>query len=110
MKEVVKKEIIKWLDARIIYSDSDCVSPVHCVSKKRGMTVVENTKNELIPTRTVTGWKIFMNYRKFNKATKNDHLPLSFIHQISSSKITNSFVIPKHTLSLIYCGNFKNFI
>ncbi|KAL5558579.1 hypothetical protein UlMin_034790 [Ulmus minor] len=56
MKEVVKKEIIKWLDAGIIYpiSDSSWVSPIQCVPKKGGMTVVENTKNELIPTRVVT--------------------------------------------------------
>ncbi|KAL5570702.1 hypothetical protein UlMin_020299 [Ulmus minor] len=55
MKEVVKKEIIKWLDAGIIYpiSDSSWVSPVQCVPKKGGMTVVENAKNELIPTRIV---------------------------------------------------------
>ncbi|KAL5560425.1 hypothetical protein UlMin_036636 [Ulmus minor] len=55
MKEVVKKEIIKWLDAGIIYpiSDSSWVSPVQCVPKKGGMTVVENAKNELIPTRVI---------------------------------------------------------
>ena len=52
MKEVVKKEIIKWLDAEIIYPilDSSWVSPVQCVPKKGGMTVVENENNELIPT------------------------------------------------------------
>ena len=57
-KEVVKKEIIKLLDARIIYpiEDSPWVSPVHCVPKKGGMTVVTNERNELVPTRTVTGW------------------------------------------------------
>lgn len=57
MKEVLRKEIIKWLDARIIYliSDSDWVSPVQCVPKKGGITVVENEKNELILTRMVNG-------------------------------------------------------
>ena len=56
MKEVVKKEIIKWLDAGVIYpiSDSSWVSPVQCVPKKGGVTVVSNENNELIPTRTVT--------------------------------------------------------
>ena len=55
MKEVVKKEILKWLDAGIIYpiSDSSWVSPVQCVPKKGDMTVVANEKNELIPTRTL---------------------------------------------------------
>ena len=59
MKEVVKKEIIKWLDARIIYliSDSVWVSPIQCVPKKGGITVVTNDKNELIPTWIVSGWK-----------------------------------------------------
>ena len=57
MKEVVKKEVLKLLDAGMIYpiSDSAWVSPVHVVPKKGGMTVVANEKNELIPTRTVTG-------------------------------------------------------
>ncbi|GJT43017.1 reverse transcriptase domain-containing protein [Tanacetum coccineum] len=51
--EVIKKEVIKLLDAGLIYhvSDSPWVSPVHCVSKKGGMTVVENKDNELIPTK-----------------------------------------------------------
>ncbi|GKD74853.1 hypothetical protein Tco_1333135, partial [Tanacetum coccineum] len=51
--EVIKKEVIKLLDAGLIYpiSDSPWVSPVHCVPKKGGMTVVENEDNELIPTR-----------------------------------------------------------
>ena len=57
MKEVLKKEIIKWLDAGIIYliSDSVWVSPVECVPKKGGITVVTNDKNELIPTQVVSG-------------------------------------------------------
>nr|GEV59848.1 reverse transcriptase domain-containing protein [Tanacetum cinerariifolium] len=51
--EVIKKEVIKLLDAGLIYPifDSPWVSPVHCVPKKGGMTVVENEDNELIPTR-----------------------------------------------------------
>nr|GEX38056.1 reverse transcriptase domain-containing protein [Tanacetum cinerariifolium] len=55
--EVIKKEVIKLLDARLIYpiSDSPWVSPVHCVPKKGGMTVVENEDNELIPTRCSLG-------------------------------------------------------
>ncbi|KAL4269575.1 hypothetical protein GQ457_HM001550 [Hibiscus cannabinus] len=66
MKEVVRKEILKWLDAGIIYpiSDSEWVSPVQCVPKKGGITVISNEKNELIPTRTVTGWRVCMDYRK----------------------------------------------
>ena len=60
MKEVVRKEVIKWLDAGIVFpvSDSKWVSPVQCVPKKGGMTVVTNENNDLIPIRTVTGWRI----------------------------------------------------
>ncbi|GJZ00925.1 hypothetical protein Tco_0518886 [Tanacetum coccineum] len=53
--EVIKKEVIKLLDTGLIdpISDSPWVSPVHCLLKKGGMTVVENEDNELIPTRHV---------------------------------------------------------
>nr|GEW43669.1 reverse transcriptase domain-containing protein [Tanacetum cinerariifolium] len=53
--DVIKKEVIKLLDARMIYpiSDSPWVSLIHCVPKKGGMTIVANENNELIPTRTV---------------------------------------------------------
>ncbi|XP_076910185.1 uncharacterized protein LOC143567730 [Bidens hawaiensis] len=56
MSEVVKKEVIKLLDACLIYpiSDSSWVSPVLVVPMKGGMTVVTNKCNKLIPTRTVT--------------------------------------------------------
>ncbi|GJW82363.1 hypothetical protein Tco_0146338 [Tanacetum coccineum] len=56
--EVIKKEVVKLLDAGLIYPifDSSWLSPVHCVPKKGGMAVVENEDNELIPTRIVTGW------------------------------------------------------
>nr|GEY81202.1 reverse transcriptase domain-containing protein [Tanacetum cinerariifolium] len=57
---LIKKEVEKLLDAGLIYpiSDSPWVSPVHCVPKKGGFTVVENEENELIPTRLVTGWQM----------------------------------------------------
>ncbi|KAL5579926.1 hypothetical protein UlMin_012368 [Ulmus minor] len=84
MKEVLKKEIIKWLDARIIYPISDrvWVSPVQCVLKKGGITVVTNDKNEIIPTRVVSGWRVCMDYWRLNKATRKDHFPLPFIDQM----------------------------
>ncbi|KAK8554330.1 hypothetical protein V6N12_031294 [Hibiscus sabdariffa] len=84
MKDVVRKEILKWLDAVIIYpiSDSEWVSPVQCVPKKGGITVISNENNELIPSRTVTGWRVCMDYRKLNKATRKDHFPLPFIDQM----------------------------
>nr|GEY15023.1 reverse transcriptase domain-containing protein [Tanacetum cinerariifolium] len=58
--DVIKQEVIKLLEAGLIYpiSDSPWVSPVHCVPKKGGFTVVENEDNELITTRLVTGWRM----------------------------------------------------
>ncbi|XP_010519129.1 PREDICTED: uncharacterized protein LOC104798657 [Tarenaya hassleriana] len=84
MKEVVKKEVLKLLDAGIIYpiSDSAWVSPVQVVPQKGGITVVENERNELIPTRTVTGWRMCIDYRKLNSNTRKDHFPLPFIDQM----------------------------
>ncbi|GJU20562.1 hypothetical protein Tco_1153904 [Tanacetum coccineum] len=60
MQEVVKKEIVKLLNTGIIYpiTDSPWVSPVHCIPKKGGITVVTNENDELVPTRTVTGWQV----------------------------------------------------
>ena len=79
MKEVVKKEVLKLLNAGFIYaiSDSPWVSPVHVVPKKGGFTVIRNEKNELIPTRTVTGWRVCIDYRKLNTATRKYHFSLA---------------------------------
>ena len=95
MREVVKKEIMKLLDARIIYpiSDSNWVSPIHVVPKKGGMTVIKNEHNELIPTRTVTGWRMCIDYRKLNKATRKDHFPLPFIDQLLERLAQHSFFV-----------------
>ena len=81
MKEVVRKEVLKWLNTCFIFaiSNSPRVSLVHVVPKKGGFTVIKNEKNELIPTRTVTGWRTFIDYKKLNTATRNDHYPLPFI-------------------------------
>ena len=76
MKEVVRKEVLKWLNAAI--SDSSWMSPVHVVPKKGGFTVIRNEKNELIPTRAVTGWRVCIDYRKLNTATINDHFSPAF--------------------------------
>ncbi|KAA3473571.1 RNA-directed DNA polymerase-like protein [Gossypium australe] len=60
MKEIVKKEIIKWLDAGIIYPifDSSCVSPVKCIPKKGGVTVMGNDNNEIIQLVGEFAWAI----------------------------------------------------
>ena len=84
MKEVVRTEILKLLEVGIIYpiAHSRWVSPVHCVPKKGGITVVPNHKNELIPQRIVTGYRMVIDFRKLNKATRKDHYPLPFIDQM----------------------------
>ena len=65
----------------IIYaiSDSPWVSPVHVVPKKGAMVLIKNEKNELIPTRTVTKWRVYIDYKKLNTTTMKDHYPLQFI-------------------------------
>ncbi|GJU28371.1 reverse transcriptase domain-containing protein [Tanacetum coccineum] len=91
--EVIKKEVLKLLDAGMIYpiSDSPWVSPVHCVPKKGGITVVANEENELISTRLVTGWRVCIDYRKLNEATRKDHFPLPFMDQMIERLAGNEF-------------------
>ncbi|GJS69027.1 reverse transcriptase domain-containing protein [Tanacetum coccineum] len=91
--EVIKKEVLKLLDAGMIYpiSDSPWVSPVHCVPKKGGITVVANEENELIPTRLVTGWRVCIDYRKLNEATQKYHFPLPFMGQMLERLAGNEF-------------------
>ena len=84
MKEVVKKEVFKWLNARFTYaiSDNPWVSPIHVVPKNGRFTIIINEKNELIPTKIVTGWRVWIDYRKLNTATIKDHYSLPFIDQM----------------------------
>ena len=81
---MVRKERLKLLEAGIIYpvGDSQWVSHVHCVPKKGGITVVPNDKDELIPQRIVTCYRMVIDFCKLNKATKKDHYPLPFIDQM----------------------------
>eukprot|EP00253_Pinus_taeda_P018420 PITA_18420 len=65
LKDIVKEELQKLLDAGFIYpiSDSKWVSPLVLVPKK-------NRK-----------WRICVDYRELNEATKKDHFLMSFIDQ-----------------------------
>nr|GEZ14097.1 DNA-directed DNA polymerase [Tanacetum cinerariifolium] len=67
------------------------VSPIHCVPKKGGMTVIKNDENELVPTRLVTGWRVCIDYRKLNEATRKDHFPLPFMDQMLERLAGNEY-------------------
>nr|GEY71004.1 reverse transcriptase domain-containing protein [Tanacetum cinerariifolium] len=54
-------------------------------------TVVENKDNELIPTRLVTGWRVCIDYRKLNEATRKDHFPLPFMDQMLERLAGNQY-------------------
>nr|GEW81323.1 reverse transcriptase domain-containing protein [Tanacetum cinerariifolium] len=91
--DVIKQEVLKLLDVGLIYSisDSPWVSPVHCVPKKGGFTVVKNKENELIPTRLVTGWRVCIDYRKLNESTRKDYFPLPFMDQMLERLAGNQY-------------------
>nr|GEV38767.1 reverse transcriptase domain-containing protein [Tanacetum cinerariifolium] len=91
--DVIKKEVLKLLDVELIYpiSDSPWISPIHCVPKKGGFTVVDNEENELIPTRLVTGWLVCIDYRKLKEANRKDHFPLPFMDRILERLARNEY-------------------
>jgi hypothetical protein len=53
--------------------------------------VIRNEKNELIPQQTITRWRMCIDYRKLNKATKKDHFPLLFIDEMLECLMNHSF-------------------
>jgi hypothetical protein len=69
LREILKEEVQKLLNAGFIYpiSDSEWVSPLVIVPKKNGK------------------WRVCVDYRALNKATQEDHFPLPFIDQVLDS-------------------------
>nr|GFA43031.1 reverse transcriptase domain-containing protein [Tanacetum cinerariifolium] len=56
-----------------------------------GFTVVKNEENELILTRLVTGWRVCIDYRMLNEATRKDHFPLPFMDQMLERLAGNEY-------------------
>ena len=84
LQEVVRIEVLKLLQAGIIYPiyNSTWVSPTQVVPKKSGVTTVKNEKGEELFTRLTTGWRVCVDYRRLNEVTRKYHFPLPFIDQL----------------------------
>ena len=93
MKEVVKNEILKLLDAGISYpiADDKWVSLIQVVRKKSGVTVVKNAKNELVPIKLVTGLQMCLDDWKLNASTRKYQYPLPFTDQILERMDSHEF-------------------
>nr|GEU44814.1 reverse transcriptase domain-containing protein [Tanacetum cinerariifolium] len=90
---VVKlKDLPLYLEYAFLEGDEKLqASPVHCVPKKGRFTVVENEDSELIPTRLVTGWRVYIDYRKLNEAIRKDHFPLPFMDHMLERLTGNQY-------------------
>nr|GEY62976.1 reverse transcriptase domain-containing protein [Tanacetum cinerariifolium] len=75
----------------VLKSHNPRVSPVHCVPKEGGFTIVENEENELILTRLVMGWHVCIDYQNLNEDTRKDHFPPPFMDQMLERLAGNKY-------------------
>nr|GEV72767.1 reverse transcriptase domain-containing protein [Tanacetum cinerariifolium] len=87
----MKNEYLKRLQAGSPTSKKGEFEDSRGDQKGGGMTIVENEDNELIPTRLVTGWRVCIDYRKLNDATRKDHFPLPFMDQMLERLTGNEY-------------------
>ena len=93
MQVVVRAEVLKLLQADIIYpiSDSPWVSSTQVMPKKSGITMVQNDKGKVFFTRLTSGWRVCIDYKKLNDVTRKDHFPLSFILRLLERVLGHPF-------------------
>ena len=105
MQEVVCVEVLKFLQAGIIYpiSNSTWVSPTQVMPKKSGVTTLSNENGEEIPTRLTIGWRVCIDYRRLNEVTRKDHFLLPFMDQL----LERIFGHPFYCLLDGYSGYFQ---
>nr|GEU56899.1 reverse transcriptase domain-containing protein [Tanacetum cinerariifolium] len=91
---VGNKAVTFNLDQSSRYSthyDDELINRIDLIDVACGFTIVENEENELIPTRLVMRWRVCIDYRKLNDATRKDHVPLSFIDQMLERLAGNEY-------------------
>ena len=78
---VLNKDIVKWLDARVIYlvGDRSWLYHFQCMPKKGWITVVPNSKNKVTPMMLVTAWRMCIDYRKINTWVDKDEFSMTFM-------------------------------
>ena len=67
--------------------------PCSVCAQKRGTIVVPNEKNDLVPMRPVTGWKVCMDYRKLNAWTEKNHFPMLLMYQMLDRFPEKGFIV-----------------
>ncbi|XP_055835166.1 uncharacterized protein LOC129903644 [Solanum dulcamara] len=89
MKDLVAKKKTDTFEPvdNLNHCSANSTSLVYCVPKKRGMTVVANDKNELVP-KASHGCRVYTDYRKVNKSTLKDHFPMPFMDHMLGHKIS----------------------